>query len=134
MMELYIRVENGHPVNHPILKENLLQAFPGIDLSNNTEYVQFERVMSPALGPYDKSITHQYAFVNGVYRDVWTPEPMSAAERIQKQNQTKLDWQEMNLPSWVFNEETCSFDPPVPRPEGEFYVWNEENQSWENSE
>ena len=33
--------------------------------------------------------------------------------------------------SWVFNEDTCSFDPPVPYPEdGKFYQWNEETTSW----
>ena len=33
--------------------------------------------------------------------------------------------------SWLLNEETCSWDPPIPRPEGEgFYYWDEENLEW----
>lgn len=35
-------------------------------------------------------------------------------------------------PSWVLDDE-CMWQPPVPRPEGE-YTWNEETQSWEQQE
>lgn len=31
--------------------------------------------------------------------------------------------------SWVLNESTCSWEAPVPRPDG-VYAWNEETQSW----
>jgi hypothetical protein len=36
------------------------------------------------------------------------------------------------FPSWVLNEETCLWEPPTPRPDDitEFYIWNEENQTW----
>lgn len=45
-------------------------------------------------------------------------------------------------PSWTFNEETLDWDCPVPLPEGEttsnegdtMWVWDEENQSWEECE
>lgn len=33
--------------------------------------------------------------------------------------------------SWSLNEETCQWEPPVPRPDGDF-VWDEETQSWES--
>jgi hypothetical protein len=34
--------------------------------------------------------------------------------------------------SWLLDEETCLWNAPVARPEGEgFYTWNEENQSWD---
>lgn len=38
--------------------------------------------------------------------------------------------------SWTFNEETCVYDPPVPRPEeapgnGLTWMWSEENLRWE---
>ena len=33
--------------------------------------------------------------------------------------------------SWVLNEDTCLYDPPVPYPnDGKFYEWDEETQSW----
>jgi hypothetical protein len=36
------------------------------------------------------------------------------------------------FPSWVLNEETYLWEPPTPRPDDitEFYIWNEENQTW----
>ena len=37
--------------------------------------------------------------------------------------------------SWVLNEETCTWDPPVPMPDdGNPYGWNEETQSWDKLE
>ena len=33
--------------------------------------------------------------------------------------------------SWVLNEQTCSWEAPIPYPnDGQKYTWNEENQSW----
>jgi len=32
--------------------------------------------------------------------------------------------------SWVLNEETCRWDPPIPSPDGH-YVWNDETESWD---
>jgi len=35
-------------------------------------------------------------------------------------------------PSWVLNETTCLWDPPVVKPEdGQNYRWNEQNQTWD---
>lgn len=33
--------------------------------------------------------------------------------------------------SWLLNEDTCRWEPPVPYPNnGEMYVWDEETTSW----
>jgi len=34
------------------------------------------------------------------------------------------------FPSWTLDEATCSWESPVPRPDGN-YVWNESTQSWD---
>lgn len=35
--------------------------------------------------------------------------------------------------SWLLDEETCRWEPPVPYPaDGAFYAWNEETQSWDS--
>jgi len=35
-------------------------------------------------------------------------------------------------PSWVLNEDTCSWDSPVPYPtDGKLYDWNEDTQQWD---
>lgn len=33
-------------------------------------------------------------------------------------------------PSWILNEDTCKYDPPIEQPEGD-YVWNELHRKWE---
>lgn len=34
--------------------------------------------------------------------------------------------------SWLLNEETCRWGPPVPMPDdGNRYVWNEDTQNWD---
>lgn len=34
--------------------------------------------------------------------------------------------------SWLLNEDSCLWDPPVPYPnDGERYLWNEESVNWE---
>ena len=34
--------------------------------------------------------------------------------------------------SWILNEDTCLWEPPVPYPtDGERYLWNEETISWD---
>jgi hypothetical protein len=36
-------------------------------------------------------------------------------------------------PSWIFNEEECSWDPPIPYPqtnESDYYFWDEQNKNW----
>ena len=35
-------------------------------------------------------------------------------------------------PTWILNETTFKYEPPVAYPtDGNFYQWNEENQSWD---
>lgn len=37
--------------------------------------------------------------------------------------------------SWLLNEDSCIWEPPVAYPtDGNLYVWNEENQSWDLQE
>ena len=36
-------------------------------------------------------------------------------------------------PSWILNEETYSWNPPIPYPQdGEEYEWNEDSQEWQS--
>ena len=39
-------------------------------------------------------------------------------------------------PSWVLNETSCLWEPPVPMPdpiEGYVYIWDEENVTWKSN-
>jgi len=37
-------------------------------------------------------------------------------------------------PSWVFNDQTLNWEPPIPQPEEErfYFIWNDETESWDS--
>jgi hypothetical protein len=133
-MELFIRIKDGAPFEHPILGENFRLAFPDVDTENlPAEFARFVRVAPPALGPYEKNQNVSYQLVDGVYTDVFTCEQMTAAEITAKQQSVKDSWLNNNgFASWIFNEQTCSHQPPTPMPtDSKKYVWNESTLTWD---
>ena len=127
-MELYIRIKDGQPFEHPIFGDNFRQAFPDVDVNNlPPEFAKFERVERPTLTMYEVMVYEEptYELVDGVYKDVWHKRDMTAEEKAAKQQaETKAvqdAWaarpQAENWSAWVFNEETLQYDPPIPRPE-----------------
>jgi hypothetical protein len=133
-MRLIIRIKNGQPYEHPMLEENFIQAFPDADLTDlPAEFAWFERVPAPVLGVYQRNQRAVYQLcTDGMYRDVWYCDNMTAEEIKEKQDAVKAYWASKNgYASWVFNEQSCSFLPPVPYPEdGKQYFWDEESVSW----
>ena len=129
-MELFIKIEDGQLIGHPVTKKNLLSAFPNADATN--DWIAFERVAQPELGVYEIA-EFSYGIVDGLAKDVWSVRQMTNEEKTDKQNQVKATWAEMNgYASWVFNEEQCCFLPPVDPPQdGQRYMWNETNLNWE---
>jgi hypothetical protein len=131
-MELYIRIKNGQPVEHPILGDNFRQAFPDIDTNNlPITFAEFTRIEAPLTGVYEVCDGCTYEWQGDTVTDVHHVRAMTAEEKTAKQDEAKAIWAENGYASWVFNEDTCSFDPPVPYPEdGKFYQWDEETTSW----
>lgn len=132
-MELYIRIKDGQAFEHPIFGDNFKQAFPDVDVNNlPPEFARFERVQQPPLGPYEKNQRVQYECgADGVWRDVWYCDQMTAEEKLAKQNELKAMWAQNGYASWSFDEENCRFVPPVPHPQdGAAYVWDESIINW----
>jgi hypothetical protein len=132
-MELFIRIQNGQPFEHPILGSNFRQVFSDVDTNNlPTEFARFVRVEAPSIGVYEKNQTVSYQLVNGVYTDVFSVEQMTAEEIAAKQQATKDAWATNGFASWVFNAVTCDFEAPTPRPTeaGKFFRWDEATTSW----
>ena len=132
-MKLYIETENGLPINHPALEENLLQAFGEIP----THWKPFLRVERPTLAAYQALNTQEpeYLLVDSVWTDVWSIRDMTADEIAFKQQAAKKDWALLpnreNFTAWVFDEVTCSYIPPVPRPDdGKLYRWDGTMSNW----
>jgi hypothetical protein len=132
-VELYIRIKNGQPFEHPILGDNFRQAFPDVDTNNLPDtFAKFTRVPEPSFGVYEVCEGCTYEWDNGVVTDVHHVRAMTEEEKTEKQNKVKADWTATNgYASWVFNEGDCTFYPPIPRPlDGVAREWNEETLSW----
>lgn len=63
---------------------------------------------------YSANFRKNYAIIGGTY------DPIRDAFITPKE-----------YPSWVLNEDTCRWEPPVPRPsDDKFYIWDEASVSW----
>lgn len=124
-MNLYIQIENEQTVNHPAFEDNLIAAFGGVP----EHWKPFVRVERPTLGVYEVLESEQaaYQMVNGVWTDVWTVRDMTAEEvadvnqKIARARQSaQTIWasrrQAENWSAWIFDEVTCEYNPPIPRP------------------
>lgn len=134
-MKLYIRIVNGEIFEHPIFEDNFMQAYPDIDINNlPPEFAVFERVPRPELNVYEvyEGVTYAFKEDSYVVTDVHEVRQMTDEEKTELQNKTKDQWEsDVGFDSWVFNEELCRFDPPVPYPEDGNYYWDEESISWQ---
>ena len=139
-MELYIRIVDGQPFEHPILGDNFREAFPHVDADNihlYEEYAKFERITQVQAGvfpgPYQNVECTYTKRDDGVWQDTWTLIDYTAEEKA-----AKIEDFQINNPkpfeSWVFEESTCSWKAPVTHPdweEGVFWRWNESIVNWE---
>ena len=134
-MRLFIEVADGNTVNHPAFEDNLMQAFGCIP----EHWEQFVRAQRPDIGVYDilDSEMPTYQKIDGAWTDVWISRPMTAEEKYAKQQAVKDAWAARdyaeNWSAWVFNEDTCRYDPPIPRPErveGLLVLWSGAESNW----
>ena len=130
-MELYIRIKDGQPFEHPILGNNFRQAFPDVDTDNlPASFARFVRVDSPPVGVYEICDT-TYEWEGDLVTDVHLIRPMTVEEVTAKQDAVKVNWAETGFASWLFDEPTCLFIPPLPHPDdGKPYQWDEATTSW----
>lgn len=131
-MELFIRIQNGIPFEHPILGNNFRQAFPNIDTNNLPEsFARFVRVAPPSVGIYEVYEGVTYEWQDGLVADVHHVRQMTAEEVTAKQDAVKTNWAENGHASWVFDEAICAFKAPVAYPtDGKIYRWDESTVSW----
>ena len=142
-MALFIETKDGQPVNHPAFEDNLMQAFGQIP----DHWEPFVRVERPVLGVYDVLDSQEptYEKVNGTWTDVWSVRPMTDAEKTALQQEVKDAFnareQAENWAAWVFDEATCTMQPPIPRPEpdqakmdqGIFTFWCGADNNWKDT-
>lgn len=130
-MELYIRVKDGKPFEHPIMGFNFREAFPHIDVENlPDEFIKFEK-QDTSVGVYQIFTQMEYFIENGVCKN-GVLRDMTQIEKQEKIQQLKDRWTGIDgFASWIFNETTADFDPPCPKPDdGKKYRWNEDIVNW----
>lgn len=140
-MELYIRIVNGLPFEHPILGSNFRQAFPNIDTNNlSSDFAKFVRVEPPIPGLYKVLEPATYEFLDGVWTDVWRERDMTVEEKTAFQQRviTAFNGHEYiaNFSAWTLDEATCTMQPPFPRPdpvEGVLVFWCGADNNWKEA-
>lgn len=132
MMNLYIQVENGVTVNHPVLEQNLIDAF-GVVPEGWEKFVRVEKPVPTIYQVFDQD-EPTYEKVNDVWTDVWHLRDMTAEEKAAKQQAVKDMWaakpNAANWSAWMFNEDICDYEPPIPRPVDGFYFWSGSENKW----
>lgn len=128
-MNLYIKIKDGQPFEHPITEENLRYFYPDISSDNiPKDYALFCRLPQPNLLPYEVLCGCEYVFKDGKYWDCWQTRSMTQAEKDEAVQEALMH---QPFPSWSFDEESFDWKPPIPRPtDGKQYRWNEETLSW----
>jgi hypothetical protein len=112
-MELYIRIVNGQPFEHPIFGDNFRQAFPNVDVENlPSGFARFERVEAPEISAYEIYEGVTYEWVNGVVKDVHHVRSMTGHERQVKIDAVRAAFTPTDA-GWVFDEVTCAWIPPA---------------------
>jgi hypothetical protein len=131
-MELYIRIKNGQPFEHPIVGGNFREVFPDIDTNNlPAEFARFERLECLVKPTIYQMAECEYVPNGSGWKDSWSIREMTAEEIIAKQNAVKEAWKSHAFQSWVFNETVCTFEAPTPMPlDGKRYYWDEPSVSW----
>ena len=129
-MNLYIETENGAAKNHPALESNLLQSLGEIP----AHWEPFVRVDRPLCTLYQTIGNHVYEKVDGVWTDVWTVRDMTAEEKSATQQVVKDAWATRpnaeNFVAWIFDEATCTYKPPIPRPTDRPVFWHGATSAW----
>ena len=136
MTQFVIQIKNGEPYQHPISAENLAQAFPHVDINNlGSDFAVFIRSPRPTDPGVYKQTQFSYVWNNGVVEEIWEIVDVSPTEKQRLIDEARSVFQELNatgnFSAWTFEESTCSYRAPTPRPnDGKPYFWQGLTNSW----
>jgi hypothetical protein len=139
---LYIKVsEEGVPETHPILEDNLKNLIVNFDpLHPPKNIFKFIKTPIPELQEdqvydymdyeYSPELSEQYG------QTVW--HEVHHVKKIEDTDREKIisEFKKINpeLSDWVYDEESKSLVPPVPKPnDGKMYFWNTDEKRWMES-
>lgn len=97
-----------------------------------------EEFLSKDLGLGGRWIKTSYNTVGGIHREGGTPLRKNYAGIGMIYDPIRdAFYAEQPFPSWTLNENSCLWEPPVPKPEytgGPLWYWDEETLSWKKPE
>ena len=85
-MKLYIEVENGQPVNHPILELNLVHIYDSVE-NIPEKYEPFNRIPQNVSSTVLQRVVNTYEKTDGVWQDVWSVEDLVGEELLNAKQQ-----------------------------------------------
>lgn len=131
-MQLFIRLKDGQPFEHPIFEDNFNAAFPDVDIDNlPLEFAKFIRIAPPTVGVYEVYEGVTYERNGDVFTDVHHVRAMTAEERAETQQKVRDAWAKYGFASWSFDENMCMYVPPTAKPnDDKLYRWDENTTSW----
>ena len=133
-MLCYIRTLDGLPLGNPITEENMLQAFPEIDLLNLPEgWAPFLRVTRPddlPTGPFKVDVCSYALSLDGVtWQDEWASRDMTPEEKAERIEKAQAN--PSSAPNLSLDLETLRWVPATPKPvDGNRYRWDYEVGEW----
>jgi hypothetical protein len=134
MMRCYIRVADGQVVGNPVVAENMLQAFPGIDLNNLPEgWAPFDRYAPPddLLTSLTQVpvCTYMLSSDGVTWQDVWTAREMTDEERSAAYAEKLAAGSK--FPNLTLSAATLVWEPNTPMPtDGKTYRWKWTTGEW----
>jgi len=85
-MNLYIRIKDGQPFEHPILEENAHQAWPDVNFTLLPDWLaRFRRIPQPTpdampVSVYQRAVCSYTRAADGFWEDTWSVEDLNAGE------------------------------------------------------
>jgi len=127
-MALFIQIQNGQPINHPVYDFNLIQAYGSIPQG----WAMFNRVEQPSTlitSPFQKAQCTYALSSDGItWEDVWTAVEMTDAEKSALIAETEAS---PPGPNATLNTTTLKWEPNVAKPtDGAKYVWDWSKGEW----
>ena len=127
-MALFLQIQNGQPVNHPVYDFNLIQAYGTIPQG----WAMFNRVQQPEgliTSPFQTAQCTYGLSSDGVtWEDVWTAVTMSAEEQAALIAKTEANSPGPNV---TLNTTTLQWIPNTSKPtDGQKYYWDWVTGAW----
>ncbi len=136
---LYIKIgKDGKPETFPVIEMNLRDLYDDFDPANPPDgFVRFYLTPKPELKGEELyghlEYAHSPELSEKLNQEVW--HEVHHVKNITKEEKEQIieEFKKLNpiLEDWVYDNETASLIPPIPKPnDGKEYFWNTDQKMW----